>query len=118
MKQIKVYLQYPWKFTDSSYYRNLINNPPKNAVYMNKKLRIINSRTGFQLNRFLKDRVKKILGFVKIPNIIYTKNKKCDLIHCAHCLSLNKKPWIVDFERYEILSVDGNIAHSKKGIKI
>ena len=43
------------------------------------------------------------------PNIHLTHpNKKCDVIHCAHCLSLNqKKPWITDFEGLWQTTVSG-----------
>jgi len=34
MKQIKIYLQYPWVVSDSSYYKYLINNSPENVEYM------------------------------------------------------------------------------------
>jgi hypothetical protein len=35
MKEIKVYLQYPWAFPDSPYYKNLVGSPPENIVYIN-----------------------------------------------------------------------------------
>jgi len=116
---IKIWLQYPWKFADSSYYRNLINYPLKGVEYLNKKMfKTINSKWGFSLNRFAKDQVRKIMKFVSVPNLTYTKNKECDLIHCAHCLSLNKKPWIVDFERYETLSVNWKFVRSNRGVRM
>ena len=34
---IKIYFKYPWKVIDSSYYRNLLNFPPKEVEYVNKK---------------------------------------------------------------------------------
>ena len=115
----KVYFQYPWKFTDSSYYRNLLNYPPKGIDYVNKnKQTTIDSKTGFIINKFLKNQTRKIIKLIKIPNITYTKNEECEIIHCAHCLSLSKKPWIVDFEKYDTLTVGGEVARSKKGIKI
>ena len=42
------------------------------------------------------------------PNAHFTKsNQDFDLIHCAHCLSLNKKPWVADFEGVWQFSVSG-----------
>ena len=113
---IKIYLKYPWKVIDSSYYRNLLNFPPKEVEYVNKKdFRSINSKTGFRINTFLKNRARKIINIIKIPNIVFPKSNDADLIHCAHCLSLGEKPWVVDFERYESLAATGEIARSEKG---
>jgi hypothetical protein len=35
MKKIKVYLQYPWKFPDSPYYKCLLQEHPKEIEYLN-----------------------------------------------------------------------------------
>ncbi len=100
---MKVFLQYPWRFPDSPYYKYLIENPPKNVEYLNignqkgvitdkTKLRKLNS-----LKRFIRESVRRL----KIPiiNAHTTKtNEKYDLIHCAHCLSKNNSPWVVDVE--------------------
>lgn len=118
---MKIYFQYPWKFPDSSYYKNILDFPPKEVEYVNykrqnKKIEIIGSSKKFEQIRILKNLVRKILGFLKIPNLTFTfKASKADLIHCAHCLSLNKKPWIFDTEVYDRLAALGNIAYSKIG---
>jgi len=116
---VRVFLQYPWKFVDSSYYRNLVRSAPKEIEYVNKKnIRSINSRFGFGLNKFLKTWARRIITLLRIPNIVLTKKGNYDLIHCAHCLSINKDvPWVVDFERYETLSVNGYYARSKSGVQ-
>jgi len=117
MEKIKVFLQYPWKYVDSSFYRNLVRSAPKEVEYVNKKnIRAIDSKVGFNINKFLKVWARRIITLLRVPNYIYTKDGDYDLIHCAHCLSLNeKKPWIVDFEKYETLSVNGYYARSKSG---
>jgi len=39
-KPIKIYLQYPWKFPDSPYYKYLIDNPLKElSILMQKNKR-------------------------------------------------------------------------------
>ncbi len=119
-KQIKVYLQYPWKFPDSSYYNSMLNYPPKNISYINankQKFVGINSPKTFKRMLALKTSLRKILAVAKVPNITYTKNKDCDLIHCAHCLSLNKKPWVVDTEHYWNFASSGPISYSAIGKK-
>jgi len=104
MKKIKVYLQYPIKVSDSSYYKYLLTNPPNNVDYINfekKDLGVIQSKKKILLFNFLKDNVRRIVRALKIqvPNAHLTHSKKrYDIIHCAHCLSLNKKPWVADFE--------------------
>ena len=34
MKNLKVYLQYPWKVSDSQYYKNILSNPPKGVSFL------------------------------------------------------------------------------------
>jgi glycosyltransferase involved in cell wall biosynthesis len=103
MKAIKVYLQYPWKFPDSPYYKYLIQNPPEGADYLNienQKGVIINKKKRFFLNS-IKKKIRRVMGLVNFPapNVHFTKSKnKFDLIHCAHCLSGNKSAWVADFE--------------------
>jgi len=102
-KEIKVYLQRPWKFGDSSYYKNIIDFPPKNIKYLNTKKgkELIQSANYFRLNNFVKGRIKKILRKIvpNLPNVhLTTSNENYDLIHCTHCLSLNKTPWVCDIE--------------------
>jgi len=106
MGKIKIFLQKPWKILDSPYYKYLEIGLPKDIDYINLKN---SSRTGaidspekFWTNHFLKQKVKKFFRITKIPypNIHYTKKaEKYDLIHCAHCLSGNKRTsWICDIE--------------------
>jgi glycosyltransferase involved in cell wall biosynthesis len=118
---IKVFLQYPWKFPDSSYYKNFLENPSSKVDYINyskdkgKKMEIIGSSKKFESMRKFKNVLRKILGVIQMPNITFTPNTDADLIHCAHCLSLNKKPWVVDTEVYDRVSAGGNIAYSLIG---
>jgi len=91
----------------------LINNPPENVEYIttkNQKGVIINKRF-FWFSNLLKKMIRKITGFLNlpIPNAHLTRSKeKYDLIHCAHCLSLNNKnPWVADVECLWSLWVSG-----------
>ena len=122
MKEIKIFMQYPWKSGDSSYYKNILDFPSKDIEFVNyskdnaKKFEIIGSSKKFEQVRKLKNTLRKILGFLKIPNLTYSRHSKnFDLIHCAHCLSLNKKPWVIDTETYDRIAATGNIAYSKIG---
>ncbi len=104
MKKIKVYLQYPWKFPDSPYYKYLIENPPKNIEYVNAENQkgVITNKSKFLFSNKLKRYIRDSFNFMNfsIPNAYFTKtNEKYDLIHCAHCLSKNEDtPWVADFE--------------------
>ena len=104
MKKIKVYLQYPWVFPDSPYYKYLINNPSKGIKYINVKKQkgVITRKEFFWLSNFLKRNIRRFVNFFSLsfPNALLIRTKEnFDLIHCAHCLSLNKnKLWVADFE--------------------
>ncbi len=118
MKEIKVHLQYPWKFPDSSYYKNILDFPPKNISYVNykknsKKMEIIGSGRKFESMRVFKNRIRKLLRLIHLPNLTFTTSRNFDLIHCAHCLSLNRKPWVVDTEVYDQLASAGRNTATK-----
>jgi len=104
MNKIKVYLQYPWKFPDSPYYKYLIQNPPKNIEYLNVENQkgVITNANKFFLAHKVKIAIRKWVNILKISmmNAKITKSRKpYDIIHCAHCISKNKnKPWVADFE--------------------
>src|SRR3989339_11795 len=80
-----------------------------------QKIQIIGSSKKFEAMRRFKNFLRKILNILRLPNLTYTFNPNCDLIHCAHCLSLNKKPWVVDTEVWDRVSAGGKIAESKLG---
>ncbi len=111
--KIKVYLQYPWKFPDSSYYKNFMTFPPKNIDYINnnqKKFDLINSKNKFIFSNKIKSVLRNGLLSINLSpiNTHLTKTKeKYDLIHCAHCLSLNNSPWVMDLESSWQLFVSG-----------
>lgn len=102
-KKLKVYLQYPWKFPDSPYYKYLIDNPPKNVEFLNigKQGATTSSKNLFFSHSF-KRAIRRTVNLFQLPilNAHLTKTaQQYDLIHCAHCLSKNKnKPWVADFE--------------------
>lgn len=102
--QMKIFLQYPWKFPDSPYYKYLTEYPPKGTTYINVKrgkLGVITSKRKFVVANKLKQATRQSASklHLSIPNAHLTLTKQeYDLIHCAHCLSLNKKPWVADFE--------------------
>ena len=102
-EKIKVYLQYPWIFPDSPYYKYLINNISEGIEYINVKKQkgvIINKRF-FWFSNFLKKVVRKgvRIFYPSMPNAHLSPKGDYNLIHCAHCLSKNKdKPWVADIE--------------------
>lgn len=110
-RNIRVYLQYPWRLKDSPYYKYLLENPPKEMEYTSTKKEkgVILNKKYFFLFGILKKIVKKILKVSQLetPNAHLTKTKeKYDLIHCAHCLSQNKnQPWVADIEMYGSLFI-------------
>jgi len=118
MKKIKVHLQYPWSFPDSSYYKSILKYPPKNVEFVNFKqeeFKGISSGKKFKRINKIKNLLRKVLYVLKLPNIIKTKKTNFDIIHCAHCLSKNKKPWVVDVEHYWNFASSGKLAYSKQG---
>jgi len=102
MKKIKVYLQRPWKFADSSYYKYLVKYPPKEIEFLNVRgdEGAIESGKKMRFLQKIKQTIKKFLSPFSIPNVHLTRYKgEYDLIHCTHCLSLNKKKlWVADIE--------------------
>ncbi len=119
MKKVSVYIQYPWKSADSTYYKNILDYPPKDITYhnlsQNLKREVIGSSKQFESTRRMKNFVRKILAFIKMPNITYTLEKDAKIIHCAHCLSLNSRPWVVDTEVFDRIAARGDIAESILG---
>jgi glycosyltransferase involved in cell wall biosynthesis len=124
MSKLNVYLQYPWKSADSTYYKNILDCPPKGIIFLNNygrtalKREVIGSSKKFESIRRVKNFLRRILGIIKIPNLTYTLDKNCDVIHCAHCLSLNRKPWVVDTEVYDRIAAGYGVADSWLGKKI
>lgn len=103
IKLIKIYLQYPWKFPDSPYYKYLIENPPEGVEYLNMKKQrgVITNKTKFLVSNKLKKIIRKVVSIIypSLPNAHRSPRGDYDLIHCAHCLSKNKnKPWVADLE--------------------
>ncbi|MDP2947310.1 MAG: glycosyltransferase family 4 protein [Nanoarchaeota archaeon] len=123
LNKIRVYFQYPWKFPDSSYYKNILDFPPENAEYINYKksmgMEVIGSSKKFEAMRVLKNFIRKFLKLVRVPNLVFTTRGDFDLIHCAHCLPLNDRPFVVDTEVYDRLaSAGGDVAIEGIGKKI
>ncbi len=103
MNKIKVYLQYPWKFPDSPYYKYLVENPPQRIKYLNagNQKGVIVNKKRFLASNLLKTNIRRFLNRFKlpIPNAHFVKKGNYDLIHGAHCLILgNSSPWVADFE--------------------
>ena len=122
MNKTKIYLQYPWKFPDSPYYKSLIENPPREIEYLNtKKVKggATSSLHKFLFSNFIKKYIRFALRILKnnSPNTHLTKStEEYDLIHCAHCLSKNKdKPWVADMEAF--FSMQLADVSTKKGNK-
>lgn len=112
MKRIRVYLQYPWVYPDSTYYKSLTTLKPKNIEYINsqnqfKTIENINTvKKSNKIKKFIREMSRKLnLPLVNAHN---TKKGDFDLIHCAHCLSLNKNiPWVADIESEWQLWISG-----------
>jgi glycosyltransferase involved in cell wall biosynthesis len=122
-EKIRVHLQYPWKFPDSSYYKNILDYPPAGVNFINynksSKMEIIGSSRKFEAMRVFKNFIRKILKIFHLPNLTLTFRKDFDLIHCAHCLTLNNRPFIVDTEVYDrIASAGGDVALKGRGKRI
>jgi len=103
MDNIKVYLQYPWSFPDSPYYKYLISYPPNGISYLNTQSQkgVITNKKLFFFSGFLKNIVRKGFSIYPIPNAHKTKsNDFYQIIHCAHCLSKNNSPWVMDLEGF------------------
>lgn len=111
--KIRVHLQYPWKFPDSSYYKNILDFPPENIDFINykksskEKMEIIGSSKKFEKMRKFKNLIRKIIQIVRLPNLTFTLRRDFDIIHCAHCLTLNRKPFVIDTEVYDRISAAG-----------
>lgn len=119
-KKIKVYLQYPWKFPDSPYYKYLIDCPPRGVEYLNteKQKGVITNKNFFWFSNFLKRNIRRWTGKLNlaIPNAHLSPEGDYDLIHCAHCLSKNKnKPWVADMEGAWSMFISGE--KKKSGIR-
>ena len=100
---MEVYLQYPWKFPDSPYYKYLIDSPPEGIEFQNieKQKGVITNKGFFLFSNFLKKQIRYWTNKLNlaIPNAHLSPSGDYDLIHCAHCLSKNKnKPWVADIE--------------------
>jgi len=118
---INVYLKFPFRKTDSPYYKYLVEYPPKGVNYISEaKPGIIHNPFFFSALNRVKKCGRKFLEFLKYPNVVsIKKSNKFDLVHCAHCLLKNKDiPWVVDFEHYWTLAASSKIAYSFRGRKI
>ena len=112
MKPIKIYLQSPWKFPDSPYYKYLVDSPPRGIEFLNTKKQkgVITNKRFFWFSNFLKKSIRKWTNKINlaIPNAHLSPKGDYDLIHCAHCLSKNKnKPWVADIESVWSMGVSG-----------
>ena len=100
---MKVYLQYPWKSSDSQYYKSMIDNSPEGIEFnkTNKKVEVISKNNKFKIQNYLKKQIRywtEKLGVI-IVNSHKSPEGDYDLIHSAHCLSKNtNKPWVTDVE--------------------
>lgn len=100
---MRVDIKYPFGFTDSPYYKYLLECPPKGVIYNSsiKKTGVITNSKKFRLFDNSKRVIKYVLERIPLPvpnAYIQKKDHSVDLIHCAHCLSIGKKPWVADIE--------------------
>jgi len=60
--KLKIYIQYPWKFPDSPYYKSLIKYAPQNVRYINANNNLlITQKNKFFLSNKIKANIRKIL---------------------------------------------------------
>lgn len=121
-KQIKVYLQYPWKVSDSQYYKSIIDFPPKGIEYLKSKVKkgMILDKKKILFANLIKEIIRRAFKKTNFPviNKRFTKiQEDFDLIHCAHCLSSNlDKPWVADFESLWQMWMIGSGTKNKEGV--
>ena len=93
MNKIKVYLQYPWKFPDSPYYKYLVDSPPSGIEFLNTKKQkgVITNKKFFWFSNFLKRVVRKSVKvlYPSMPNAHLSPKGNYDLIsaNTLSCLS-------------------------------
>src|SRR3972149_8203433 len=122
MSKIKVYLKKPWAISDSPYYEYLIQNVSDKIEYVNKSEEsygIVKDIKKFKLLNRLKRGVKLTIRnlFPGMPNAHFTQTEKnYDLIHCAHCLSLNDSPWVMDVEYVNQFWLGGIVKKQRRKI--
>jgi len=117
--KIKVYLQYPWRYSDSPYYKYLVDSPKKNVAYLNtqRERGATHNKNKLTILYFLKNQIRKWTNkfHLPIPNAVFSPRGNYDLIHCAHCLSKNKdKPWVADIECGFSMFISGHDRRSGK----
>jgi len=93
---LRIYLSHIGGKLDSAYYRELLAVPPINYInrssYQDTAVLIKGSKfSGF--NKFARFS-QRVSG---LPSMQYIY-QKCEVIHAAHHLVLNRTPWVVDFE--------------------
>ena len=103
MKKIKVCLQRPLFLGDSPYYDYLTKNVSPKIEYVNiagKNQGIVKDIKKFKILNKTKRAIKLTIRnlFPGMPNAHLVRDGNYDVIHCAHCMSLNKKPWVMDVE--------------------
>lgn len=116
---IDVYMQYPIGVSDSQYYKSMIDNPPENIRYINpvKNAGMIYNEKKFLFLNYLKRKARywaSKLGLV-IPNAHTSPDGNYNLIHCAHCLSKNDMPHVIDVESLWQLWISGKDSRGGRG---
>ncbi len=101
MKQIKIQLESPWRYTSGGMGKSLVENPPEGVKYFFKRdKKVVSSQNNLNKTRLIK---KGIIFLSNIVPLIKEKNVSIipgvNLIHCEHFLCKNNKiPWVVDTE--------------------
>jgi glycosyltransferase involved in cell wall biosynthesis len=116
---INIYIQKPWKISDCASYKLIKNHPPDGINYINMgDSNLIQNPQILKINNFLKQSIK--LFIKKIYPLMPNSHKSptpidYDLIHCEHCLSKNKSPWVANFEYPGQLWATGIVSKRGKG---
>ena len=108
-------------YTDSPYYKYLKGSPLKEVEYVNAgDFKLIQNKHGLKINNWVKHMSKKLVGifYPSMLNVHLTRtSEKYDLIHCAHCISKNKSPWVCDIEfvgQFWVANSYRNLSSKKK----
>jgi glycosyltransferase involved in cell wall biosynthesis len=119
MENKKVLLKFPLNISDSTYYKSLIQYPPKGHKY------ITEIETGIIDNKFKRCLLKKSKSFIRtifnklnISRPLYSSNNVdgANIVHYAHCLPVDTtKNYVVDIEGVWQLAI-GHIDKSRETI--
>lgn len=107
---------------DTAYYKYLLKYPPKNIKFLNNinpEDTIITSSGLFLKRLKIKRIISKLLKYSNIPKFKITRyDRLVDVYHSSHIFLITKKPYIMDFEHFWILSFTSESSYGPLGRKL